>query len=69
MGGLRCRAAAMRGKAMSFLKSLFGLGPAAAAVTGKEIEHKGFTIRATPFKDGGQFQTSGDHHARRSTAS
>lgn len=50
---------------MSFLKSLFGLGggkeaaggrPAAAA---KEAEHKGFTIRATPYKDGGQFQTAG----------
>lgn len=49
---------------MSFLKSLFGLGggktagdaPAAAA---KEAEHKGFIIRATPYKDGGQFQTAG----------
>lgn len=49
---------------MSFLKSLFGLGggkeqssgPGAAA---KEAEHKGFIIRATPYKDGGQFQTAG----------
>ena len=49
---------------MSFLKSLFGLGgdkaagdkPAAAA---KETEHKGFIIRATPYKEGGQFQTAG----------
>ncbi len=48
---------------MSFLKSLFGLGgkdtgasPAAAA---KEAEHKGFIIRATPYKDGGQYQTAG----------
>lgn len=49
---------------MSFLKSLFGLGgdkaagdkPAAAA---KEAEHKGFIIRATPYKEGGQFQTAG----------
>ena len=48
---------------MSFLKSLFGLGakessggsPAAA----KEAEHKGFIIRATPYKDGGQYQTAG----------
>lgn len=49
--------------AMSFLKRLFGLGggdgtPAAPAVA-KEVEHKGFTIRATPFKEGGQFQTAG----------
>jgi hypothetical protein len=48
---------------MSFLKSLFGLGPKddrdAGVAAGKEIEHKGFTIRATPFKEGGQFQTSG----------
>jgi len=49
---------------MSFLKSLFGLGggkaggdgPAAAA---KEAEHKGFIIRATPYKEGSQFQTAG----------
>ena len=47
---------------MSFLKRLFGGGnsggggaPAAAA----EAEHKGFMIRATPFKEGGQFQTCG----------
>jgi len=48
---------------MSFLKSLFGLGggtdQSSSAAVGKEIEHKGFVIRATPFKDGGQFQTSG----------
>lgn len=50
---------------MSFLKRLFGLGsseqspadPSAAAA--KEIEHKGFLIKATPFKEGGQFQTCG----------
>lgn len=49
---------------MSFLKRLFGggggeaeAGPAAVA---KEIEHKGFTIRATPYKaEGGQYQTCG----------
>lgn len=48
---------------MSFLKSLFGLGggessggsPAAT----KEAEHKGFIIRAMPYKDGGQYQTAG----------
>lgn len=51
---------------MSFLKSLFGLGggkeekaasgPGAAV---KEAEHKGFIIRATPYKEGSQYQTSG----------
>jgi hypothetical protein len=50
---------------MSFLKKLFGGGSAADAsgaaepVAGKEIEHKGFTIRATPFKAEGQFQCCG----------
>ena len=49
---------------MSFLKKLFGGGsapagePAEAAVTG-EVEHKGFTIKAVPFKENGQFQTAG----------
>ena len=47
---------------MSFLKRLFGSGGSAAkgepAVAG-ETEHKGFSIRATPFKEGGQFQTCG----------
>jgi hypothetical protein len=48
---------------MSFLKSLFGLGgkgdadAAPAAVS--QVEHKGFTIRATPFKEAGQYQTCG----------
>lgn len=51
---------------MSFLKRLFGLGsseqsPAesGSAAAAKEIEHKGFLIKATPFKEGGQFQTCG----------
>ena len=49
---------------MSFFKKLFGGGPATAVVekepvaTG-EVEHKGFTIRAVPFKEGGQYQTAG----------
>mgnify|MGYP001352646520 CR=1 FL=1 len=48
---------------MSFLKSLFGLGSkdegdrAPAAVS--QVEHKGFIIRATPFKEAGQYQTCG----------
>jgi len=50
---------------MSLFKKLFGGGgqagadaPAEAAA-GQTIEHKGFTIRATPFKAEGQFQTAG----------
>ena len=49
---------------MSFLKKLFGggstnTGEEAQPVAGKEIEHKGFTIRATPFKAEGQYQCCG----------
>ena len=47
---------------MSILKALFGRrsgGNDDAPVAGKEIEHKGFLIRAIPFKEGGQFQTCG----------
>jgi hypothetical protein len=49
---------------MSFLKSLFGLGggkeqSSGPGATAKEAEHKGFIIRATPYKDGGQYQTAG----------
>jgi len=50
---------------MSFLKSLFGLGgksedaaPGPAKPV-REIEHKGFTVRAAPFQEGGQYQTAG----------
>lgn len=49
---------------MSFLKSLFGRRDKAEAEAGptavaKEIEHKGFIIQATPYKEAGQYQTSG----------
>jgi len=48
---------------MSFLKKLFGLGDPAGDPSGarpaKEIEHKGFTIAATPYKNDGQYQTCG----------
>jgi hypothetical protein len=48
---------------MSFLKRLFGSsspGEAPRGAVAKEIEHKGFVIRATPYKaEGGQYQTCG----------
>jgi hypothetical protein len=49
---------------MSFLKRLFGGGSGETAAAGpgapaKQMEHKGFTISATPFKADGQYQTSG----------
>lgn len=45
---------------MSFLKRLFGLGSgevSEAPVEAEAVEYKGYMIRATPFKEGGQFQT------------
>ena len=47
---------------MSFLKRLFGGGGGGetdAPAVAKEIEHKGFVVRATPYKRDGQYQTSG----------
>lgn len=49
---------------MSFLKKLFGGGgsdakPVAPAGAVKELEHKGFLIKATPYKEGSEFQTCG----------
>ena len=44
---------------MSFLKKLFGGDAAKEATPAKSLEHKGFTITATPYKDGGQYQTCG----------
>jgi hypothetical protein len=47
---------------MSFLKSLFGRRSEpsqAAPAASSEVDYKGFTIQATPFKEGGQFQTCG----------
>ncbi|WP_315924223.1 HlyU family transcriptional regulator [Mesorhizobium sp. SP-1A] len=52
---------------MSFLKRLFGGGSSEAAEAGasapakaaKQVEHKGFTIAATPYKEEGQYQTCG----------
>jgi hypothetical protein len=47
---------------MSFLKKLFGggsSGEAAASKPKKQIEHNGYVIAATPYKEGGQWQTCG----------
>jgi hypothetical protein len=48
---------------MSFLKRLFGGGqsgtPDEAEAVGEPVTHNGFTIRATPFAEEGQFQTCG----------
>ncbi|MBX3570488.1 MAG: hypothetical protein KF914_20680 [Rhizobiaceae bacterium] len=49
---------------MSFLKKLFGggggsEGAADGKPVGEAVEHKGFLIRATPYKADGQFQTCG----------
>ncbi|RFC67561.1 MULTISPECIES: HlyU family transcriptional regulator [Mesorhizobium] len=47
---------------MSFFKKLFGGGGESAASEPKvagEAEHRGFIIKATPFKHDGQYQTCG----------
>jgi hypothetical protein len=45
---------------MSFWKKLFGSDSTASEPKpAGEAEHKGFTIRATPFKQGGEYQTCG----------
>src|SRR5690606_33693507 len=51
-------------KKLSFLKRIFGGGSKDNAapverIVGEPVEYKGFTIRATPLKEQGQFQTSG----------
>ena len=46
---------------MSFLKSLFGLGKStpAAPAAAPALEHNGYTIEATPFLEGREYQTCG----------
>jgi hypothetical protein len=45
---------------MSFLKKLFGQGSSSSeAQPAKSIEHKGFVVRAAPFKSEGRYQTAG----------
>jgi hypothetical protein len=48
--------------AMSWLGRLFGRGPsgpAEVATAAAEVDYRGFTIRAEPSRDGGQFQIAG----------
>lgn len=49
---------------MSFLKKLFGGGSpgeaeAAAPKAKRQVEHEGYTLKATPYKEQGQWQTCG----------
>ena len=46
---------------MSFLKKLFGGGSKESAPVGpkRQLEYNGFMIAATPYKEGGQWQTCG----------
>ena len=46
---------------MSFLKKLFGLGggDAPAEASAQPQDYEGFTILATPYKEGGQYQLCG----------
>jgi len=47
---------------MSFFKKLFGGGDKTGAepvIKGGEIDYNGYTIRATPFKEAGQYQSCG----------
>jgi hypothetical protein len=48
---------------MSFLKKLFGGGGTsatpAAAMPKQQVEYNGYVIKATPYKEQGQFQTCG----------
>jgi hypothetical protein len=58
----RCLLELPKEEPMSFLKRLFGGGaPAqdAEPAPARQVEHKGFTIIATPYKADGQYQTCG----------
>ena len=46
---------------MSFLKRLFGLSgsPKAEPAAAAEIEHAGYLVRATPYREAGQWQLCG----------
>lgn len=47
---------------MSFLKKLFGGGKSdgdASTTSKRQMEYKGYLIAATPYREGGQWQTCG----------
>lgn len=44
---------------MSWLKNLFG-GTAKPSAPAKTLDYNGYTINATPYKDGGQYQLAGE---------
>lgn len=47
---------------MSFFRKLFGgaeTGGGREGPAGEPLEYRGYTIRATPFKEGGQYQCCG----------
>jgi hypothetical protein len=44
---------------MSFFKKLFGGSAPAEPKAGPTLDYEGFTIKATPFAEGGQFQLCG----------
>jgi len=44
---------------MSFWKSLFGGSSGGVEKASEPVEYNGFTIRATPYKSEGQYQTAG----------
>lgn len=44
---------------MSFFKKLFGGGAPKAPEPDPSIEHHGYTIHATPYEEGGQWQLCG----------
>jgi hypothetical protein len=44
---------------MSFFRKLFGGGALAEPKPGPSLDYEGFTIKATPFTEGGQYQLCG----------
>jgi len=47
---------------VSFFKSLFGWSgrrESRVAATAKQVDHKGFSIEARPYLEGGRYQTAG----------
>ncbi len=44
---------------MSFFSKLFGGDGSEKVPTSEPLDYKGFSIRATPFKEGGQYQCCG----------